>query len=455
MKNLAALVVTFLFAICFSGNANAQQSCRDLFSNETIEFSLLPQQKTEAIEAEALAVIKTAVNAIHNAKSIAQTSDATINQISDWANALPTEANPFRNLSTREHISLSYLLRSGFLVDFPDAQILKSIKSTLALSWTQKTGMKPSEDLLTERLPKIILAESIRDDQILHAASYQITDPATGRAPYAFGKDYLPRAKDFFMATGLVAFSFTSTGRNIIGSAAIGYAVATVAEYGMHRHIGHASKKLSNLFDKGGWLGRKIKNTFLAHALIHHRFARADYKKSAQPTESQLEKVSPLFEKNPGLEEKAETTAYGTSFNNVSLVSVAIATLPIATTLSMALGMGSAAIIAAITPTLLIGGASKIIHPYLHLSKEDALAQSSGFLKWLLQTRYAEVISALHYVHHNGGVGANYNLTPGGDYAARLLAQTFNFKNSLDVLTKPSLKMVLDMGELGLIGGVR
>lgn len=455
MKTLATYVSLCFFIIFFSGNVNAQQSCRKLFSEEAIEFSLLPLKQTEEIESEALAVIKTAVDALHNAKSVSKTSDATVNQISDWANALPTEANPFRNLSTREHISLSYLLRSGFLSDFPDVAILQSIRSTLSLSWTQKTGMRPTEDMLTDRLPKKILAESIRDDQILHAASYQITDPVTGRAPYAFGKDYLPRAKDFFIATGLVAFSFTTTGRNIIGSAAIGYAVATVAEYGMHRHIGHASKKLSNIFDKGGWLGRKIKNTFLAHALIHHRFSRADYKKSAQPTEAQLAQVGPLFEKNPGLEDKANTTAYGTSFNNVSLVSVAIATLPIATALSMGLGMGPAAIIAAITPTLLIGGASKIIHPYLHLSKEDALAQSSGFLKWLLQTRYAEVISALHYVHHNGGVGANYNLTPGGDYAARLLAQTFNFKNSLDVLTKPSLKMVLDMGELGLIGGVR
>ena len=59
-------------------------------------------------------------------------------------------------------------------------------------------------------------------------------------------------------------------------------------------------------------------------------------------------------------------------------------------------------------------------------------------MRLLLATRYAEMISRAHWVHHKGG-GGNFNLVPGAD----LLFGDFR---------RPNLDMVFRMRDDGILG---
>ncbi len=412
----------------------------------------LPATQVAEIERNAFDVLEKAVEAMNPGKL---DGDPAVNAVDEWSKSLPTLENPFRSYSVREHIALSYLLRSGLFDKFPNTHIEERLKSALSLSWTHLTGKTVAEDKLLGRLPRMILAKSSRENQILHSASFQIADLETNRAPFAFGKDYIPKMKDLWAGVILTGIAFTSLGRQLIGRAILASFIATAAEYSIHRYIGHAPAKFVALFKKAGHFGVIMKRSFMSH-IIHHRLANTNYSNVSEPTnEKDIAFIKRQTDEIPGLEKQLKSTGYGKSLDKSSLFSLIMMTLPISYTVSLFLGYGQAVIVGTLIPTLLIGGASKIMHPYLHLSKEMALEQSSGFLRWVLQTRFAEFISAFHHVHHNGGVGANYNLIPGADFMVRFISQIFNAANSLDAATKPNLKMIMDMGKRGLIGGVR
>jgi hypothetical protein len=53
------------------------------------------------------------------------------------------------------------------------------------------------------------------------------------------------------------------------------------------------------------------------------------------------------------------------------------------------------------------------LHPYLHMTRQQAMAKADPFMKWFLNTRFILWVSRAHYIHHKDG-NANINLLSAG-----------------------------------------
>ena len=58
---------------------------------------------------------------------------------------------------------------------------------------------------------------------------------------------------------------------------------------------------------------------------------------------------------------------------------------------------------------------SMYLHPYLHMTKEEAMSAASRPMRWFLGTQYVQFISRHHYLHHRY-IHCNYNLLWLGDF---------------------------------------
>jgi hypothetical protein len=420
-------------------------------ANETPALSLL--------ERNAYEILKQTVESSKEKTGNQKLQEDAANAVEKWVDQLPSTQNPYRQMAVREHIAVSYLVRSGIFAKFPNPTLLPRLYSVLSLGWLQFTGEHTlSPDIIIGRLPRAVLATTSRDNQLLHAASFQIVNSGTGRAPFAFGLDYIPTVKDFILATSLAAAAFTSTGSQALAVMISMYAVGTLHEHFLHDLVGHANSKFRSWYKKMGWIGKPFIKASLAHANVHHRLAKTSYTDAATPNlESDIRYVNKLIEDDPSLKRKLESTDYGMTLNVRSVVSIAFITMP-ATFLvwySMGLGFAPESFLAATIPTVVAAIGSKYLHPYLHMPREQALARSNLIMKWVLGSRLVDTVAGLHYVHHNGRVAANYNLAPGGDYALRIFSHILNVERYKDALTKPNLEMIIGLSEQNLIGGIK
>lgn len=129
---------------------------------------------------------------------------------------------------------------------------------------------------------------------------------------------------------------------------------------------------------------------------------------------------------------------YGASLTTKGVSIGFLSLLPVHMTISYALGLDPLETAALIAPTTLYLSSAKYLHPLMHMPREEALKQSGPFMRWLLNTRYVEMISRQHYMHHKGG-GGNYNFVFGADWV-------------MNQIRRPQLKHVFAMRRLGMIG---
>ena len=127
---------------------------------------------------------------------------------------------------------------------------------------------------LTGRLPRSVLRKASREERLFHAAAFQPAGPKAAMSQKTFGYDYVPELRDLVAAAGIAVVAFTDMA-GVLVSGAIGYTVATVAEYGMHRWGGHEARgPLKPLLEKSGRFGGKVSDyltaTYLGHFVIHH-----------------------------------------------------------------------------------------------------------------------------------------------------------------------------------------
>jgi hypothetical protein len=259
------------------------------------------------------------------------------------------------------------------------------------------------------------------------------------------GQDYVPEVSDCVIAAGFLVVVLTSTGSTVLGSLIVGYAIATVAEYSMHRWGGHeAGGPIKPFLNKAGWVGGRISAylhaTYWGHFVVHHvrtcnRHYTAQFACSPpgdQATiDAELDTLGPLGH-------YIKKTDYGMTLSHEGVIAGLLVTLPVNGLLWWTLALDPIAAAALLAPSLLYVGASAALHPYLHKSRDQALAQAGPLMRWLLSTRYAEWISRAHWVHHKGG-GGNFNLVPGADLI-------------FGDLRKPTLRMVFRMREDRIIG---
>ena len=345
-----------------------------------------------------------------------------------------------------EHTALAHMLRRGDLRWCPGPDTLhQKAKVALEKSWLHLTRKPVESDSLADRLPWSVLRRACREERLFHAAAFQGDGPKAITSQETLGRDYVPEMSDFVVAAVLLAVTFTGIGSGVLGSIVVGYAIASLSEYAMHRWAGHeAGRPIKPLLDKAGWLGTRISDylqaTYRGHFVVHHvKTCNRNYTAqfSIDPPGDQATIDAELDALgNVGLH--IRRTGYGMTLSHQGVIAGFISTLPLTVLLWWLLSLDLISGISLIASSFLFVGASKVLHPYLHKSRDRALEQAGPFMGWLLRTRYVEWISRAHWVHHKGG-GGNFNLVPGADFL-------------FGDLRKPTLRMILRMREDRILG---
>jgi hypothetical protein len=371
--------------------------------------------------------------------------NATV-EIYAWVVSMLERQSKGAPLTLLEHIALAYMFRQGNLSRFPDPDTLQQkIQAALADSWRHLKGKPVESRRIAGRLPWSVLRRASREDRLFHSAAFQLDGPKATNSQTAVGQDYVPELNDFVIAIGLLGVAFTAAGGDVLGSFVVGYSIASLAEYSMHRWIGHeAGGPFKPLVEQAGWFGARVSSYLHAgywgHFVIHHlRTCNKNYTAqfSADPPGDQAT-IDAELDALGSDGRYIRDTNYGMTLGHEGVIAGIAATLPVYVFLSMILRLDLISEIALVAPTLLYVGASKWLHPYLHKDRGIALEQAGPFMRWLLCTRYAEWISRAHWVHHKGG-GGNFNLVPGADVL-------------FGDVRKPTLGMILRMRDQGIIG---
>ena len=235
-------------------------------------------------------------------------------------------------------------------------------------------------------------------------------------------------------------------GGPLIAGAITGYAIVTLAESYLHDKLAHASMGIvQKIKDSAPWLGsailgKKVEDARFGHLIVHHgRTYRGKYTEKFASVEEKA-KLDAELEKLGDLGKNIMEEQYGVTLNAKGVLSFIAPVAPVFGALlagSLAMGLPMPFIAGALIPAILYPSASKYMHPYLHMPREDAMKKAGPLMRILLKTRYAEMISRHHYGHHRGR-GGNYNLIPGGDVV-------------LKQLRKPTLKQMFEMQDLDMI----
>jgi hypothetical protein len=344
-------------------------------------------------------------------------------QVQGWITRIETRQNEGEPLTVLEHTAMAYVVRSGFLDSPSSAQLHRKAESVLAKSWLHLTGRRRERQSLTGRLPRSTLRRASREARLFHLAAFQPRGPKATASQKAIGRDCAPEFSDLVVIAGLVAIALTDTGRAILGGAVMGYAISTLVEYSMHRWAGHeAGGQIKPLLRNLGCIGQKVSNileaTYVRHFVIHHvRTSNRHYTTQFSPVSpGDKSTIDAELDALGELGRRIKKSDYGMTLTHTGVMTGLLATLPIHMTVIFILGLEPVSAVALMAPSLLHVGVSKILHPYLHKRRDEAMKTSSPLVRFLLRTRYAEWISRAHWIHHKGG-GGNFNLVPGADLA--------------------------------------
>ncbi len=363
--------------------------------------------------------------------------------IKDWSAQLRERQQAgAQPLTVMEHTALTFILRSRFLDEVKDPDSKKSIERILAQSWKDLTGEPRDPSILLERLPRRVLAKANRVTRAFHAAAFQNASPEDAKKEVGLGRDYVPEWKDGAALLGLLGLAFTKTGSSMMGGALLGYGVVSLTESFFHKNAGHASKSVLATLDKMGWPGRYVahalRQTTLGHEDYHH--TRTYQKDHVTQFESQADREK-LEEEVKQLGKKGEEllrTNFGVTLDNGGVFRFLLAAAPAYAAVILAAHLSPAAIAGMLIPAAVYPMGSKILHPYMHMPKAEALQKAGPLMKRFLSTRYVAMISRLHYGHHRGR-GGNFNLLFGGDWFLR-------------ELKKPAMRDVIKQHYLGTLG---
>jgi hypothetical protein len=327
-------------------------------------------------------------------------------------------------LTVLEHTAMAYVARSGFLDSPSDARPNRTIESVLAKSWLNLTGKLPERRNLTGRLPRSVLRTAGREARLFHLAAFQPRGPKAAASQMSIGRDYTPA---------------------ILCAVAMGYVVSTLAEYGMHRCLGHeAGRPIKPFLRNLGRIGHKVSSyldaIYVGHFVIHHvktsnRYYTTQFASAAPNDRSTIDAELEALGKAGRQIRKSD---YGMTLTDTAVMAGLLVTLPIHVTLICVFDFGPVSAVALMAPSLLHVGASRILHPCLHKRRDEIIGTSGPLVSALLKTRYAEWISRSHWIHHKGG-GGNFNLVPGADLI-------------LGDIRKPNLDLVFRMRADHIVG---
>jgi hypothetical protein len=347
-----------------------------------------------------------------------------------------------------EHLTLLHVLKLKMFDEQPAlAAYVPRMESVLRDSDRALTGKTRSlDDIVNARLPRSVIAKQSSDAQKIHAAIFATRDDSFLSAIKDLAAGYVPTAKDGVVAVGLLAALFTHGGAALLGGAVHGYLIATLLEHTIHARVGHASQrtldKLHGVLARFGPIGEAIHKhlemTRVGHAVVHHgsyggnyvdRFApaNADSLPGDVVTQKRTQKRELLERqmKELGDEAASDMTASDYGRKLAHAMRAALITAPAVTLVSLfsagianlaGLEVGPLFVAASALTSLIFIPASNSLHPYLHMTREEAMAKAGPVMKLFLESRYVSHIAQHHYLHHKEA-GVNHNLIAGADFA--------------------------------------
>jgi len=364
-----------------------------------------------------------------------------------WFTEVEAKSQRGEKLDALEHLTILHILKEQLFNKQPElAAYLPRLEVVLGASDRQFAGKeRPLAQALKEGLPRRVIRAESKDAQKIHAAIFTPKEPGFAAVMAGLVKDYVPGPEAALVAAGILASLFSGAGVELLAGAVHGYLLATLIEHAIHEHIGHASnktlEKLDGILGRFGPIGRAIKegieSTRFSHAVIHHGSYAGSYVDRFAPREAALPKEEierRRAEKKATLEDKASARGpadveqlklsdYGRKLAHALRNALTVAPVTALVTLfsgaianAAGADLGGLFLASSVLTSLIFIPASNYLHPYLHMTKEEAFEQAGPVMRRFLETDYVAHVARNHYVHHRDAQ-VNQNLVAGADYA--------------------------------------
>jgi hypothetical protein len=364
-----------------------------------------------------------------------------------WFVDVEAKALGGQKLEALEHLTMLHVLKQGLFEKQPALEpYIPRLEAAIMASDAKLLGKTRSLDRIkSERMPRSYWTQQSKDAQKIHAAVFATKDHSLTAMLGDLAKNYVPGKADPVIAVGILASLFTGTGAHLLAGAVHGYLLATLIEHAIHDKIGHASpkslEKLEKILSRFGPIGRAIseamKDTAYSHGTIHHGSYGGSYVDRFAPRDASLpteEKDAQRAKKKSMIDKLAETRGakfvtevmksdYGRKLAHA--VQSALYTAPAAAIVSLftavvgnqlGLDLGPLFVAASVATSLIFIPASNSLHPYLHMTKEEAFEKAGPVMRAFLESGYVSHIAQAHYLHHRHA-GVNHNLVAGADFA--------------------------------------
>jgi hypothetical protein len=197
----------------------------------------------------------------------------------------------------------------------------------------------------------------------------------------------------------------------IIGGVVIGYLTVSLCESFFHRTIQHASpgfrKMCRRLSTPGSW----FHSAWLSHHVVHHCLTyKVGHFTQFTNAEEERNLRQMLIKKGRGNFVKRD---YGVRIGGPSDIVLYMApTMPVFIAVCYFGGLWFT--LGAILPLVFWPLVAQFIHPYLHMTRTQAMSCAPLAIRLFLRTPYYRYLFCHHWLHHKYE-DCNFNLVLGGD----------------------------------------
>jgi hypothetical protein len=236
-----------------------------------------------------------------------------------------------------------------------------------------------------------------------------------------------------------------------LGGIVLGYVTGTLIESYFHQRVSDAPAKTVKFWLKFPRLFSPLLRANYSHHIVHHQ---RTFKSShvvqfaAESEQTDLNKELTSRGNHGKLIRKAN---YAMRLGGTGALAFSIPFMPLCFAayllgnVAFAIGFACAS---SVSPLL-----NHFVHPYLHMTREEALRKSSIWLRWFIKTNYFDRMTRHHYLHHRR-VACNFNLLLGGDRIReffRSLLDSAKLETRKQIARSPTPIEIAEMRRIGLI----
>jgi hypothetical protein len=367
-----------------------------------------------------------------------------------WISAVRARQVEGTKTTLMEHIALVHVVRSGLLSGAKaDPELSRLVEDGLRRSFVDVVGQKAESvaQIVSKSLPKSVLRRGNRDEVLFHDAVFALPPGGVGPSPPRSSRSRIAKlAAASASLIGVALLSRAIPGGQVLGGLLGGYAISSLMEYLVHRHVLHLTPaRGAKLKKKGTSAARFQLESRRLHELHHgllngrnytttrseewrklayHLFRSPEVDPASASPEAQAKRVEHL--NRDGVTTDLLIKSYigaGMAPEQVkrALVFSALTSL-VAGYLTHC---GLAGTFAMIASSSLTTAMTSQFHPLLHEPLDAEVIDGSKFNKWLVNTRFIRWVSRHHFVHHvtDDGKGIPKNFSLFNPFAGWLLGR--------------------------------